>query len=750
MRLKRDKAPKPSGRSRQSAGKTCQSGEKAKMPVPGMRQLPDGTALVAIGSKNGSDLEAAIAQMSQGFAIFGPDQRLVVCNDAFRRFYDLADEFFSPGTLFWDILDEAGKSGLLPADGGIGYDALEAIIVARGSWSGVNEMTNGKIVSTVHEPLANGGWISLLEDVSDRAQREQTELERLREVEAQTIRFNAAIDSLNHGLAMFDANSKLVLCNQTYARLFQLPKALTVPGTPFADIYRYRDERGLVGVKDELFSKLRSIEDLVSTRGSFNGDVELKNGRVMLIRHQPIADGGWLTMHEDITEQHRNAEALRFMARHDNLTGLINRTAFLELLADAERNIATGDRMALFSIDLVRFKDINDTFGHAIGDSTLVAFAERLRAVFEGHGEPARLGGDEFAVLVGPLKTRDEAVDLGNALLDSLRQPFRLAGMDVPSAASIGVAVAPTHGSTASELMHSVNLAMSQAQSETRSSLCVFEPDMDHVFRRRQMIELGLADAIADETLSIVYQPLIALETGRVACCEALMRWHSPALGAVSPTEFIPVAEETGLIRSLGDWALKTACLEAASWPSHVRLAVNVSPVQFRGDDLVDQVSDALTESGLDPSRLELEITESLFLADDEHNLAVLHRLRALGVRFALDDFGTGYSSLAYMLRFPFDKVKIDRSIVSTIAERQETALMVTAITDLCRGFHMQTVAEGVETEEQLKEIRAHGCDEVQGYVFSPALPREAIKELLLRKRGVPSVTAPRLRRRAS
>jgi len=453
-----------------------------------------------------------------------------------------------------------------------------------------------------------------------------------------------------------------------------------------------------------------------------------------MVRHQPIADGGWLTMHEDITEQHRNAEALRFMARHDNLTGLINRAASLELLADAERGIATGDLMALFSIDLVRFKDINDTFGHAVGDGVLIEFAKRLRSVFEGQGEPARLGGDEFAVLVGPLKAEDDAIHLGNALLDSLRQPFRVAGLDVPCAASIGVAFAPTHGATPSELIHSVNLALSHTQSDMRSSFCVFEPEMDFVFRRRQMIEHGLAEAIADETLSMVYQPLIALETGQVACCEALLRWHTPVLGTVSPTEFIPVAEETGLIRSLGDWALKTACMEAASWPTHVRLAVNVSPVQFRGNDLVDQVSDALAESGLDPSRLELEITESLFLADDEHNLAVLHQLRALGVRLALDDFGTGYSSLAYMLRFPFHKVKIDRSIVSTVAEKPETATMISAIVDLCRGLNMLTVAEGIETDEQLTMVAAHGCSEVQGYIFAPALPGTSVRKMLGRK----------------
>ena len=286
--------------------------------------------------------------------------------------------------------------------------------------------------------------------------------------------------------------------------------------------------------------------------------------------------------------------------------------------------------------------------------------------------------------------------------------------------------------------MHCAHLAMSHAQTEMRGSLCLFEPSMDLIHRRRHLIEHGLSEAIANGSLSLVYQPLIALESGAVACCEALSRWQCPELGVVSPAEFIPVAEETGLIREIGVWVLETACREATNWPCHVRVAVNVSPVQFRGDDLVREVSRALAISGLEPSRLELEITESLFLADDAHNLAVLHQLRELGVRFALDDFGTGYSSLAYLLRFPFDKVKIDRAIVSTIAEKPETATMVTAIVDLCRGFRMLTVAEGIESEEQLSEVRAHGCDEVQGYIFSPPLPQSAIGELLRRKHITP------------
>ena len=363
-------------------------------------------------------LQAAISQMSQGFAIFGPDQCLVVCNDAFRRFYSLPDELTAPGSSFWDILVKADKDGFVPADGGVGFDGLAAIIAARDSWSGVTEMRNGRIVSTVHQPLANGGWISLLEDVSDRTQREQREAERLQEIEAQTIRFNAAIDNVNHGIAMFDPDSRLLVCNQTYARLFHLPTSLTQPGTPFAEIYRFRDRIGLIGENDEVAAKLRTVEAIVRSRGAYKDIITLRTGQVMLVNHQPLADGGWLSTHEDVTEHHRNAETLRFISRHDCLTGLVNRTTFLEIAANAEPGIAAGDRMALFSIDLLRFKDINDTLGHAVGDHILKAFANRLNAAFEGRGQAARLGGDEFAVLVGPLESVDEALRLGSALME--------------------------------------------------------------------------------------------------------------------------------------------------------------------------------------------------------------------------------------------------------------------------------------------------------------------------------------------
>lgn len=679
-------------------------------------------------------LQAAIAQIPQGFAMFGADHRLVVCNDAFRRTYCLPPEICQPGTSFWDILDYGGKQGFKSAKDDISCDFLRNLIAEKKSFSAIAPTQNGRVMSTIHEPLQDGGWISLLEDITEVQQHQHEEMERLREAEAQTMRFNAAIENMSQGLSMFDADRKLITCNDSFARLYRLPEELTRPGTDIVDIVRHRASIAMIETDTTMESMMEFIETTVTDHAAFKGVRTMQNGRVIMINHQPLVDGGWLSTHEDITNQHHNAEIIHFMARHDNLTGLPNRATFLETLADAERGIATGDCMALFCIDLDRFKDINDAFGHPVGDAVLAAIGDRLRTEFEGRGVPGRLGGDDFAALVGPLDSEEDALILARSLVASLQQPLTIGDTTVFCDASVGIAMAPRHGRDANQLIYCADLALGAAKSADGNGWCVFEPDMDRAQRRRLTIEHGLHLALENESLTLAYQPLIALETGRVSCCEALLRWECPELGTISPAEFIPVAEESGLIREIGVKALESACMEAANWPCHIRVAVNVSPVQFRGDDLVEHVAHALMVSGLDPTRLELEITESLFLADDAHNLEMLHRLRQLGVRFALDDFGTGYSSLAYMLRFPFDKVKIDRSIVSTIAEKQETATMISAIVDLCDGLNMLTVAEGIETEEQLTLVAAHGCKEVQGYIFAPALPGKAIRELLSRK----------------
>jgi len=694
-------------------------------------------------------LRMAINQIPQAVAMFSADEKLIVCNDAFRGLYALPARLCAESASFWEILGQGAAFGLVPVDSrGTDFARIREIVRAGRAWRGMMRISDGRIISTIHEPLDNGGWISMQEDVTEQHLREKAEMAQLREAEAESMRFSAAINNMNQGLAMFDAARKLVVCNQSFARLYNLPPQMMRPGTPFADIFRHRYHLGLTGRDEDFQTGYANIGELIDNRRGANGPVTMRTGQVFMVSHQPLSDGGWLSTHEDVTEQHRNAEIIRYLARHDSLTGLANRSTFLEAMTDAEARIDDGDILAVICLDLDRFKQVNDSLGHAIGDAVLTGVSGRLLSVLEGHGLVARLGGDEFAALVGPLESPAEAMEIVEMLMERLAEPLTVGNSTVSCAASCGIALAPQHGHDAHTLMRCADLALYRAKADTPGSFSLFETRMDVAQRRRQAIEAGLRTAIGNTSVSLMYQPIIALESGRVCCCEALMRWRSPELGMVSPAEFISVAEETGQIRDLGVWALETACMEATGWPCHVRVAVNVSPVQFHGHGLVGEVRRALALSGLEPSRLELEITESLFLADDAHNLEVLHQLRELGVRVALDDFGTGYSSLAYMLRFPFDKVKIDRAIVSTIAEKPETVAMVTAIVELCRGFNMPTVAEGIETEEQLEQVRAHGCDEVQGYIFSPPLPQSAIGELL-RGKQMPAMTAVLQRHRA-
>ena len=691
-----------------------------------------------------NQLRDAINQIPQAVALFDADERLIICNDAFRAFYGLTPEQSQRGTSCWSILERGLELGFRPADSeNITSDRITRFVSEHGSWRGVVQVRDGRFIHTIHEPLQSGGWITIQDDVTEQRRHEDEELARLNEAQAQSMRFNAAIDNMKHGLSMFDADRRLVVCNETFVQLYQLPRHLSEPGTPFIEIFRHRHSVGMTPEGIDFETGYATIGRLIDNAGSINAPSTMASGRVIMVNHQPLADGGWLSTHEDITEQHRNAETIRYLAHHDSLTGLANRATFLEAMAEAEARIDDGELLAVICIDLDRFKEINDTLGHAVGDAVLTGVSKRLRAVLDERGLTARLGGDEFAALIGPLESPAEALELARTLMETLQAPLTVGNASISCGASCGIALAPQHGHDAQTLMRCADLALYRAKAESPGYFCLFESRMDVAQRRRQAIEHGLRCAVQNRSITLMYQPLVSLESGRVACCEALMRWQSPDLGMVAPSEFIPVAEETGLIRDLGVWALEAACTEATRWPCHVRVAVNVSPVQFHGDDLVEHVTWALVRSGLEPSRLELEITESLFLADDAHNLEVLHKLRDLGVRIALDDFGTGYSSLAYMLKFPFDKVKIDRAIVSTIAEKPETVAMVTAIVDLCRGFEMRTVAEGIETEEQLAEVKAHGCDEVQGYIFSPPLPQSAIVELLRRKQVPASRQAP-------
>jgi diguanylate cyclase (GGDEF)-like protein len=388
-------------------------------------------------------------------------------------------------------------------------------------------------------------------------------------------------------------------------------------------------------------------------------------------------------------------------------------------------------------IDIDEFKSVNDSLGHPAGDELLKAVASRLQACIRETDFVARLGGDEFAIVQTGIGQPDDVVDLVRRIYTAIREPYECLGHQVATDASIGIALAPNDGSDLDQLLKSADLAMYGAKADGRRTYRFFEPGMDARVKARRTLELDIRHAIAEGGFELHYQPVINSETGGIAGCEALLRWNHPVRGMISPAEFIPVAEETGLICEIGDWVITTACTEATNWPPHVKLAVNVSPVQFRSHGFSLKVANALAMTGLSASRLELEITEAVLIRDDEAALAMLQHLRAIGVRIALDDFGTGYSSLSYLQRFPFDKIKIDRCFVNDIAGVEGSSTIVQAVINIAKARSMTTTAEGVETEAQKQALIGFGCTEMQGYLFSPARPVAEIRKLLSQTRRI-------------
>ncbi|WP_233022268.1 putative bifunctional diguanylate cyclase/phosphodiesterase [Rhodopseudomonas boonkerdii] len=441
---------------------------------------------------------------------------------------------------------------------------------------------------------------------------------------------------------------------------------------------------------------------------------------------------GFLVAIVDITERRKAEARVAHMAHHDALTDLPNRVFYQERLAQALDHHDPDRHVAVLCIDLDLFKNVNDSFGHPTGDRLLKQVAERMRGEVRGNNLVARLGGDEFAVVLTSDVTLNEVNEFAARLIQAVSAPYDMGDdLEVVIGASIGIALSPGDGTTSEELMRNADMALYRAKAEGGNVHHFFEREMDRQAQKRRDMELDLRSAYADGDFELHYQPLVDIDADRIVGFEALLRWKHPDKGMISPADFIPVAEDIGLIVTLGEWVLRSACAEAAKWPDDVKIAVNLSPVQFRSRNLVQVVVAALAYSGLSPHRLELEITESVFLAETETNIATLHQLRALGVRISMDDFGTGYSSLSYLRSFPFDKIKIDRSFVKDLVERPDCMAIVRAISGLGRSLNITTTAEGVETMEQLERLRAEGCNEVQGYLFSAAKPAAELGALL-------------------
>jgi diguanylate cyclase (GGDEF)-like protein len=539
-------------------------------------------------------------------------------------------------------------------------------------------------------------------------------------------RLDAAVNNMTQGLLLFDASERLVVCNRRYIDMYGLSPEVIKPGCRFRDIIAHRKETGSLDADvDAYYSR---IVDEIKTKNVMV--VETSDNRFIEITNQPLVTGGWVATHEDITERRRADERIARLAHYDALTELPNRVLFREQLETELKRIVRGGQLAVLYIDIDQFKSVNDSLGHHIGDELLKSMAARLKACVRETDVVARLGGDEFAIVQTGIESTEDVTRLVTRVYEEIREPHDCLSHQITTDASIGIALAPQDGADLDQLLKSADLAMYGAKADGRRTYRFFEPGMDERVKARHLLELDLRQAVKDSALEIHYQPTVDLRTHEVIGCEALLRWRHPERGMISPAEFIPIAEETGLINPLGDWVLATACAEAAKWPEDVTLAVNVSPIQLNSQTLVLRIIGALAVSGLSPQRLEIEITEAVLIRDDESALAILHQLRELGIRIALDDFGTGYSSLSYLQRFPFDKIKIDRCFISDVADPDGSASIVEAVVNIATARNMLTTAEGVETPRQMELLAALGCSQMQGYLFSPAKTAAEIGQL--------------------
>ena len=666
-----------------------------------------------------SRFTAALHNMSQGLCLFDPDQRVVVANARYAEIYRLHEDQIKPGTSLREILQAREASGT-----GFATDPDAYVSVNVKQATEIQELADGRVISIKRQPMSNGGWLTTHEDVTAEKHSEKLLAEKAAELEVMNTRFSTALDNMAQGLCMFDGEKRLTVWNDRYVELLSMPAHLLKVGTPLREIIGYRVSRDMRRTIDDPAVKLRVTELLMLAPDASRTD-ELSDGKFVMLTRRPMAGGGWVTMIEDITERRRAEAEIVHLARHDVLTGLANRAEFNARLEEASRRLKrNGGSVTVMMIDLDRFKAVNDTLGHLAGDQLLSEVAHRLQSAVRDIDVLARLGGDEFAIIQeGGVDQREGAVALALRIIEAIAVPFDLNGQQVEVGTSIGIALAPENGVEPDELLKRADLALYSVKSSGRNDFCLFRNEMLEIVNIQQSAERELREAIALGQFELHYQPVVDVKTRELRGVESLVRWRHPTKGMIAPDHFIPLAESSGLIVPLGEWILNQACADAANWPAAVTVAVNISAIQFKKGNLFEVILGVLVKTGLQPERLELEITETSLLENQEAHLTTIRQLKNLGLSIALDDFGTGFSSINYLTIFPFDKIKIDKSFTKGILSRADCKAVVASTLALAQGLGIITTVEGVETEEQFDYMRAAGVELAQGYLFGRPVP---------------------------
>jgi diguanylate cyclase (GGDEF)-like protein/PAS domain S-box-containing protein len=675
--------------------------------------------------KTNARFDAALANMPTGLSMFDADGRLMVCNERYIELYGMSPDLVIRGADIYDIVAHRKRTSGLDMDSRAYVNEFRQDLHRDGRSIKVSRLGDGRMMSVTNTAINSGGWIAIHEDISERVSDEEALFNQAAELARINLRFDAALSHMTQGLSMFDERRRLVVWNKRFAELYDVPEKFLKVGTPYEDIIADRFARGVTKADRSPEAVKAKITELNSLARDSHRVDELADGRFLLLSRQPMPGGGWLAIVEDITERKRAEAEIVHLARHDVLTGLANRAEFNEKLEEAGKRLKRGDcAITVMMLDLDRFKAVNDMFGHPAGDELLAEVGRRLRSTLRETDLLARLGGDEFAIIQEGGPTQHEAaIALALRINNAIAEPFDLGGFEVNVGTSIGIAMAPEHGVEPEGLLKSADLALYAAKAQGRSDYRIYQPGMLESATSQQLAESELRDAIALEQFELHYQPVVDVKTRQICGVEALIRWRHPVKGLVGPDQFIPLAESSGLIVPIGEWILQRACNDAAQWPPHIRLAINISAVQVKRGNLLEVILCALVESGLDPERLELEITETSLLENQEAHLATIRQLKNLGISLALDDFGTGYSSVTYLTNFPFDKIKIDRTFTHGVLERRDYAAVVSSVLALAKGLDKVTTVEGIETEEQFEYMRLAGVDLAQGYLFSRAVP---------------------------